>query len=303
MPGAPAAGLDFARVQTLSQIQETLAAHGLRPKRALGQNFLIDHNLLRRLVDASGVGEGDLVLEVGPGTGVLTDVLLERGCGVVAAELDDALAGLLVERYAGNERFELIHGDCLAKKTALSEALSERLAGRGFALVANLPYHAATPLMMTLLLEWPGCTGMFVTVQREVAERMAAGPADGKAYGQISVVTSWLARVERLGSLPPSCFWPRPEVTSAMVAVRRRPAPAFGVEVDPSRWPAVGSVVRELFMSRRKRLGGVLRRKGVDEGLCAECGVSADARIDSLPAGDIVPLAARLSESDAWARA
>lgn len=288
-------------MQTLGQIQETLASHGLRPKRALGQNFLIDHNLLRRLVEASGVGAGDLVLEVGPGTGVLTDVLLDRGCRVVAAELDDALAGILRERYAGNERFELIHGDCLARKTSLSAALTARLAGQRFVLVANLPYHAATPLMMTLLLEWPGCMGMFVTVQREVADRMAAGPEDGKAYGQISVVTGWLAEVERLGSLPPSCFWPRPEVTSAMIGVRRRTSVvACGESVEPERWSAVGAAVRELFMYRRKRLGGVLKRKGIDEGLCAEAGVSPDARVDALPAGDIVRLAVRLSATDAW---
>src|SRR6186713_2406397 len=113
-------------MQTLAQIRELLESRGLAPRKSLGQNFLIDHNLIRKLVDASGAAAGDLVLEVGPGTGALTEELLDRGCRVIACELDRGLAELLRERFAataGSGRFTLIEGDCLASKRALADEL------------------------------------------------------------------------------------------------------------------------------------------------------------------------------------
>ncbi len=208
--------------QTLSEIRGLLASRGLSPRHALGQNFLIDHNLLRRLVDESGVGAGDLVLEVGPGTGTLTEELLARGCEVIACELDRGLAGLLRNRLGNEARFTLVEGDCLEGKRALSGALAGALAGRPFTLVANLPYGSATPLMLTLLVDHPECRAMFATIQREVADRLAARPGS-KAYGPLAVVASLLARVRTVAALAPECFWPRPEVTSAMVAIERTP--------------------------------------------------------------------------------
>lgn len=241
-------------MQTLAEIRRLLGERGLRPKRALGQNFLIDRNLVARLVEASGVGAGDLVLEVGPGTGTLTEALLARGCEVVACELDDALAALLVERapqLPGGDRLRVLTGDCLAGKRALAPAVAGALGGRAFALVANLPYGAATPLLLTLMLEHPACARMAVTIQREVADRMLAEPGT-RDYGVLSVVARATGSARRLATLPPECFWPRPDVTSAMVVYERSPAAR---SADPRR--LAGLCVR-LFAQRRKQLGSVL---------------------------------------------
>ncbi len=264
--------------QTLSEIRELLAARGLSPRHALGQNFLIDHNLLRRLVDESGVGAGDLVLEVGPGTGTLTEELLARGCEVVACELDRGLAGLLRERLGERARFTLVEGDCLDGKRALSGALASALAGRPFALVANLPYGSATPLMLTLLVDYPECRAMFVTIQREVAERLAAREGS-KAYGPLAVVATLLVRVRTIAALGPECFWPRPEVTSAMVAVERKPdAPSLDGR-------ALADFCQRVFAQRRKQIGSVLGRD-----FPWPEGVRPTDRAESLPPGAVLEL-------------
>jgi SAM-dependent methyltransferase len=161
--------------QTLAEIKDLLASRGLSPLKRFGQNFLIDQNLVRKLVDEAGVTPGELVLEVGPGTGTLTEELLGRGCEVIACELDRGLAALLRDRLGARERFALVEGDCLGGKRHVSPAVVGAIGGRPFVLVANLPYGAATPLMLALLTEHPGCRGMFVTIQREVGERLGAG--------------------------------------------------------------------------------------------------------------------------------
>lgn len=276
-------------MQTLAQIRDLLASRGLAPRKSLGQNFLIDHNLIRKLVDASGVKRGDLVLEVGPGTGALTDELLGRGCRVVAAELDRGLAELLRERLADPQgalgappqaSFTLVEGDCLASKRHLAPALAEALGGAPFKLVANLPYGAATPLMLSLLAEHPECGSMFVTIQREVADRLLAKPGTDE-YGTLSVVAQAVARVERIAVLPPECFWPRPEVTSAMVSVLRRADP---LTAHPG---ALADFVQGLFSKRRKQLGSVLGRE-----FPWPPGVTPENRVEQLPPDRLVALAA-----------
>lgn len=251
-------------VQTLAHIRELLDQHGLRPKRSLGQNFLIDHNLIRKLVDAAAVAAGDLVLEVGPGTGTMTEELLARGADVVACELDDGLAALnraripgldVARRSDGHDPFTLVHADCLDGKHALNPGLVDALGARPFRLVSNLPYGAATPLLMTLLTDYPACPLMAVTIQREVADRLMAGPGS-KDYGPLGVLAQAMASVERIATAPPECFWPRPDVTSAMVLLRRRDHPLTD---NPRR---LSEFARTLFGQRRKQLGGTL--KGLD---------------------------------------
>lgn len=239
-------------MQTLSDIKAILATRGLEPKHRLGQNFLHDQNKLRALIGHSGVTAGDVVLEVGPGTGTLTEALLDTGCEVMACELDADMAAIIRERLG--DRVTLIHGDCLDGKHAVSPAILEALGGRPFRLVANLPYGAATPLVLNLAAHHPTCLGQFVTVQREVAQRLAAQPGSDD-YGAATVLVSLTSTVRVLETLPGSCFWPAPRVTSAMMAVIPKPdRPAL----DPDQ---VSAFVHRIFASRRKQLGALLGRE------------------------------------------
>lgn len=269
-----------------------LESRGLSPRHRFGQNFLVDQNHIRRLVDASGVGAGNVVLEVGPGTGTMTEELLARGAAVVAAEIDAGLCALLRERLSRfGERFVLVEGDVLESKRSLAGAMVEAVRGAmgrsgrdRFVLVSNLPYAAGTPVMATLLADHPECAGVFVTVQREVADRLMASPGS-KDFGPLGVLAQAVGEVTRLAVLPPSCFWPRPEVTSAMVSIVRLATPRTR---DPR---GLFDACQRLFSSRRKQLGAVLaKRAGPDpwEGLPA--GVTPTMRAEALKVEQIVAL-------------
>ncbi len=255
-------------MQTLAQIREILDSRGLRPLKSLGQNFLTDHNLIRKLVDAAAIAPGDTVLEIGPGTGTMTEELLARGCRVVAAEMDRGLSEHLRHHFASNPNFTLVEGDCLASKRELAPAILDALGPGPFKLVSNLPYGAGTPVMMILLSDHPRCSGLFVTIQREVAERLAA-PHASKDYGPLAVLAQCTAAYEHLANLPPQCFWPQPDITSSMVALRRLPTPRC------SRPRALLDFLVKLFEQRRKQLGAVLGRStalppGIDPAIRAE---------------------------------
>jgi 16S rRNA (adenine1518-N6/adenine1519-N6)-dimethyltransferase len=271
------------RAQTLEEIRATLDVYACSPKKSLGQNFLIDRNLVAKLVTEAGVGEGDLVLEVGPGTGTLTGELLGRGCTVIACELDDGLARANRERFGEHPAFTLVHGDCLARKRELAHAVSEVIGDRPFALVANLPYQAATPLMLTLLADHPGCGVMAVTIQKEVADRLMAAPGS-KAYGSISVVAQAGGRVTRIANLPNECFWPRPNVTSAMVRIVRRNDP-----LTPNL-RGLAEFCQRTFAGRRKQLSGLLKGLGVSPESWPE-NIAPTDRIEALSPERIVALA------------
>ncbi|MFO0834379.1 MAG: 16S rRNA (adenine(1518)-N(6)/adenine(1519)-N(6))-dimethyltransferase RsmA [Phycisphaerales bacterium] len=282
-------------MQTLADIKAILAQHGLSPRKALGQNFLLDHNLIRKLVDASGVGAGDVVLEVGPGTGTLTEELLSRGCRVIACELDHGLARMLRERLGSptSGSFTLIEGDCLEGKHALNDELTRTLremtggsadepvgtgGGRGFRLVANLPYGAASPLMTTLLASWASCRSMHVTIQREVADRLLAKPGTD-AYGTLGIIAQAAAEVSLVATLPPECFWPRPDVTSAMVSIVRR-ARALTDDL-----PRLAACCQKVFGQRRKQIGSVLGR-----GFAFPAGIEANRRAEQLSVEQLIEL-------------
>ena len=267
-------------MQTLTEIKELLAIAGHEPKKALGQNFLIDHNLIRKLVDASGVQSGDLVLEVGPGTGALTVELLERGCVVIACELDRDFVRLLKETLGEQypDTLSIIGGDCLANKRAMHEDIVDAIDGRDFKMVANLPYHAATPLMLALMTQHPNCLGMYTTIQHEVVERFGASPGS-KVYGTISIIAQCLGDVGKVAKLAPGCFWPQPNVGSAMMRWDRN-LEAFSSE-EEGWWATMADMTQSLFQRRRKKLAGSVKTMAKTPIEWPE-GVSSDARIDSL---------------------
>jgi 16S rRNA (adenine1518-N6/adenine1519-N6)-dimethyltransferase len=257
-----------------ADIAQLLSAHGLKPSRALGQNFVADPNTVRRIARLSGVGPGSDVLEIGAGLGSLTLALAETGARVVAVETDRHLLPVLrsVVEDAG---VEVVEGDAL--ELDLATLLAERSPGP-WSLVANLPYNVATPLVLETLVEVPAVTHLLVMVQREVGERMAASAGED-AYGAVSVRIAYFARTEVVGRVPASVFIPRPRVESVLVRLERRPEPA----VDPSlvSYERLNAVVRAGFGQRRKMLRRSLAGV-VDPAAFERAGVRPDARAEEL---------------------
>jgi 16S rRNA (adenine1518-N6/adenine1519-N6)-dimethyltransferase len=292
--------------QTQSYLRALFAERGIAPRHRYGQNFLIDLNIHDLIVRSAGVGPGDVVLEVGPGAGALTALLAATGAAVVAVEIDPAMARLAAEATAGMPNVRVRNADALAGKNALNPAvLDDVRAGLAasprarFKLVANLPYSIATPVVSNLLVH-PGLCPlkMVVTVQLELADRLRAGPGTG-AYGALSVLVQALADVELVRVLPPSAFWPRPKVDSAVVAIT--PDPARRAAVADLPW--FHSVVRRLFLHRRKNLRRVLHGLWPDalplpdaDDLLASLGLTGLVRAEALGVEKFLALSSRLRE-------
>jgi 16S rRNA (adenine1518-N6/adenine1519-N6)-dimethyltransferase len=252
-------------------VQQLLVEHQLTPGRALGQNFVADANTVRRIVRLAGVGPGDRVIEVGAGLGSLTLGLVDAGAAVTAVEMDRHLVPVLrsVLSARGARGVEIIEGD--AMRLDWGSLLGDQ---RRWALVANLPYNVATPLTLDLLDSTPAIDRMLIMVQREVGERLAAGPGSS-AYGAASVKVAYWASAEVVGRVPASVFIPRPNVESVLVRIERRSLPA----VDPSDVPAAElfELVRAGFSQRRKMLRRSLAGL-VEPDVFARAGVDPTAR-------------------------
>jgi 16S rRNA (adenine1518-N6/adenine1519-N6)-dimethyltransferase len=254
-------------------IRELLGSHGLRPSRALGQNFVADANTVRRIARQARVGAGDRVVEIGAGLGSLTLALLETGAAVTAVEIDRHLLPIL-EEVAGPAGAQVVHGDAMALDWPA-------LLGDGpWVLVANLPYNIATPLVLDLLEGVPAIERMLVMVQLEVGERLAAGPGT-RGYGIPSVKLGWWAGASVVGKVPPTVFIPAPRVESALVEVVRHAEP---VGTDEER-RTVFSLVETGFQQRRKMLRGALAGV-VDQDAFTAAGVRPEARAEELTLAD-----------------
>ncbi len=295
--------------QTLTEIRAMLEEAGLRPQKMFGQNFLIDHNLLRSVVELSGAGSGDAVVEIGPGTGALTDELLAAGARVLAVEIDRGLAELLLRRYEGRDDFRLLHCDVLAGKHAINpEVISEanRWGSGTVRIVGNLPYNIATPLVCELLLLATaaargaegglGCQSLTITVQQELADRLAAGAGDD-AYGAASVLIALLGRVELGRKLPPEAFWPRPKVVSRVMRIDVTP-PTLETVPDAK---ALRDLTALVFGHRRKKIGALPRRSPVRFSTeawlaaLAAAGARPDDRPDNVAPEQFAKIAATLA--------
>jgi 16S rRNA (adenine1518-N6/adenine1519-N6)-dimethyltransferase len=262
----------------------TLAAElGIRPTKSLGQNFLHDPNTIRRIVRTASLADGETVLEVGPGLGSLTLGLVEAGHPVVALEIDPVLAGALPATVAAR-----LPSASLDVVTADALRVSE-VPGAPTALVANLPYNVAVPVVLHLLAVLPSLERGLVMVQAEVAERLAAPPGS-KTYGVPSVKAAWYAETTRAGSVPPSVFWPVPNVESGLVRlVRRDPPPTTVKRVE------VFAVVDAAFAQRRKTLRAALTgwagSPAAAEQALRAAGISPQARGETLTVAQFARLA------------
>jgi 16S rRNA (adenine1518-N6/adenine1519-N6)-dimethyltransferase len=268
----------------LPPLREVIARHGIAARKSLGQNFILDLNLTRRIARAAGPLDDATVIEIGPGPGGLTRALLAEGVGrVIAIERDPrclAALGELAAAYPG--RLQLVEGDALAlDPTALSDPPRK--------IVANLPYNIATALLLRWLDrigEYQSLTLMF---QREVAERLVAARRS-PAYGRLSVLVQWLTVPKILFDLPPRAFVPPPKVTSSVVALVPRPAP-----LAPASKPVLERITAAAFGQRRKMLRSSLKTLGVPvEKLLAATGIAPTARAEELSVADFCALALAL---------
>jgi 16S rRNA (adenine1518-N6/adenine1519-N6)-dimethyltransferase len=257
-------------------VRELAERHGIRPTKAFGQNFLVDPNMARAIAASAGVGPGDLVLEVGAGLGSLTVALAETGASVLAIEVDRRVVPALREALEASGRRNV--------RVALMDAMradwSTALLGRPWTMVSNLPYNVAVPVVMRLLEEAPQVSEMLVMVQREVGERLAAGPGE-EAYGAVSVKVAYFADARAERRVPPSVFWPAPKVESVLVRLVRRKRRPPGVDRE-----RLFRVIDEGFAQRRKTMRNALVRLGLPgrEALLAlgSCGLEAEVRAEEL---------------------
>lgn len=263
------------------EVRRLLAAHELRPRKSLGQSFVADPNVVRRIVRDAGVGAGDVVCEIGAGLGSLTLALREAGARVVAVEVDPALAAACGEVVGGDPDVRLVVADAL--RADLRGEVAEAQAAWGMpdapvAVVANLPYRIATPLLMRLLVEGPG-QRLLLMVQREVGERWTAAVGD-PGYAAVSVKIAALAEARLVARVPRTVFVPVPNVDSVTVALHRRP---WQLVCDRAR---LFALIESGFSRRRKQLRNALASGGWApepvEAALTRAGLSPTARAEEL---------------------
>jgi len=278
-------------------IRELAAAAGIRPSKQRGQNFVMDPNTVRTIVGRAHVEPGQAVLEVGPGLGSLTLGLLEAGADVAAVELDRGLAGLLPltlrARGVEDERFRLVHADALQ----VTELPSLPRAGEPTALVANLPYNVATPILLTMLERFESLRSALVMVQSEVVDRLTAGPGS-RTYGGPSVKTAWYGRAVHAGRISRQIFWPVPNVDSALVELVRHEQP-LGTSEEREK---VFAVIDAAFAQRRKTLRAALAAwagsAARSEQILRAAGIEPGARGETLGIEEFRAIAGAESEID-----
>lgn len=264
------------------QTIEILKRYGFVFQKRFGQNFLIDPHVLDKIMGAAAIRPDDLVLEIGPGIGTLTQHLACAARKVIAVEIDRSLIPILEETLEGFENTEIIHSDIL--KVDLARLVREQNQGKPIKVVANLPYYITTPILMDLLEKRIPVTSMTVMVQREVAKRMCVGPGS-KEYGALSLAVQYYAKPSIAANVPPNCFMPRPKVGSTVVRLD-----VYDVlPVQPIDEGLMFQIIRASFNQRRKTLvnglknasGLSLEKEEIQDAL-DRCGLSADIRGEDL---------------------
>lgn len=257
-----------------STIKYIMEKYGFRFSKSLGQNFLIDEQIIERICDGAEIGPDDDVLEIGPGIGVMTQAMAERARQVVAIEIDRALIPVLEETLAECDNVEVIHADVM--NVDLKALIAEKFEGRRPKVVANLPYYITTPIIMMLLEEGIPVSDIIVMIQKEVAERISAKPST-KAYGALSVATQYYSEPQIIAKVPRTVFMPQPNVDSIVIRMTIRTEPPVALE-NPSLF---FKVIKAAFGQRRKTLHNALNAGGF--------GQSKDQTAEFLKACEIEP--------------
>ncbi len=272
-----------AALADLPPLRDVIARHGLSTRKSLGQHFLLDLNLTRRIVRAAGPLAGVTVIEVGPGPGGLTRALLESDAeAVVAVERDRRCIPALEElKSVSGDRLRIVENDALAVDY-------RALAPAPRAVIANLPYNVATPLLIGWLKDIDAFAGLTLMFQKEVADRLAAAPGS-KTYGRLSVICQWRAEIRRDLTVAARAFTPPPKVDSAVVTLTPRQSP------EPAEWSIFEKVTAAAFGQRRKMLRASLKPLGDAEGLLAETGLPPTARAEEIDVAGYAALARALA--------
>ncbi|MEZ0112280.1 16S rRNA (adenine1518-N6/adenine1519-N6)-dimethyltransferase [Catenulispora sp. EB89] len=279
-----------ARLLGPAEVRRLADRLGVSPTKKLGQNFVIDPNTIRRIVRAGDVTADDVVVEVGPGLGSLTLGLLDVARRVVAVEIDSTLAAALPDTLAefapgiaaGDVEFELVHADALR--------IAELPGPPPTALVANLPYNVAVPVLLHMLERFPSIERTLIMVQSEVADRLAAEPG-GRVYGVPSVKARWYADVKRAGAIGRSVFWPAPNVDSGLVRLDRRAVPPTTVADRRDVFTAVDAAFAQRRKTLRSALSGWAGSPAAAEGALTAAGIDPGARGETLTVEEFARLA------------
>ena len=276
-----------------SQVSALLDQHGFHTKKSLGQNFLIDRNILDRIVDAAGLTPDTNVLEVGPGIGTLTRALSEAANRVAAVEIDDRLLPILKETTGDRDNITVIPGDIL--KADIAGIVAEVFGGAPFTLVANLPYYITSPVIMRFLEEDLPVTRMVVMVQKEVAQRLTASPGT-KEWGALSAAAQLYADIDMPMNVPPTVFYPQPQVASGVVRLDKKE-----VSLSPAVKAAFFALMRAGFAKRRKTLSNsllpVLGERDAVNDACRSAGIDPRVRAEVLGIGQWTALAEAVTAS------
>ncbi len=289
----------LSTMQTKHHIQQLLSSAGVFPKKRLGQHFLIDLNLMRLLVDYANIRNTDIVLEVGCGTGSLTEALGRQAGRVVAVEIDKTLAEIAKSELENCKNVEIINADILENKSTINPIVVDAIKRAGkkhpgrILLVANLPYSAASPLMLNLLTGPIAADCMYVTVQKQVADRMMAPPGSSD-YGTLSIYLAATGEVKLIRVLKPTVFWPQPQVDSAMVSFVRDKDKIARIR----DMKLLGDVVN-LFMRHRRKMirvctkfaHGWLSQTTNWPEIFHQCSIDATQRPEQLSADSYVAMA------------
>lgn len=283
----------MADLGNFTNTSEILRKYQFRMQKKYGQNFLIDANILAKIVEAAQITEEDCVLEIGPGIGTMTQYLAEAAGQVIAVEIDRGLIPILEETLSPYDNVTVLCEDILKVDLA---ALTEKSGGRPIKVVANLPYYITTPIIMALFESRMPLASITVMVQSEVAERMQTGPGS-KDYGALSLAVQYYAKPERVAKVPASCFLPRPNVDSTVVRLTRYEEPP--VEADDEAF--LFAVIRASFNQRRKTLvnglgnaGGLGVTRGQVETVLEEMGLSPAVRGETFTLERFAELSNRL---------
>lgn len=260
-----------------SKLRLALESQGTHAKKRLSQNFLIDSNILKKIVSAAGVEKEDGVIEIGAGPGALTEILLDKGALVMAIELDKELIPILSQLQEAHPQLKIVQGDVL--KLSLETLCAQMAERKKIKVVANLPYHITSPILTRLLPLHQWIESVTVMVQKEFAERMAAEPSS-KEYGRFTLFVRYYSKVRYQFTIKPSCFYPAPKVHSALVTCSLYPSP-----FTPSKEAAFFDLTRTVFSQRRKMLRSSLKSlyplEKIDAAL-TELGIDLKARAEML---------------------